>query len=77
MTTPCDKYTWNHRELGGLRTLSESSAEGGIEPRTIRSMRKNSSTGSYPYKNDLVQKTWDQHWIFDILQNMPMFGKDC
>ena len=44
VTTPRDSYTWNYRELATLLVLSESSAEGGLEPLTIGSMRKNLTT---------------------------------
>ena len=44
VTKPRDSCTWNDSELAILLTLSESLAEGGFEPLTIRSMRKNLTT---------------------------------
>ena len=44
MTTPRDSYSQSCRELGSLLTLSEISVEGGFEPLTIGSMRKNHLT---------------------------------
>ena len=41
VTTPRDFYAWNYRELVTLLTLSEGSAEVGLEPLTVGSMRKN------------------------------------
>ena len=44
VTTPPDSYSWNYRELAILPTSSESLAEGGFQPLTIRSMRNNLTT---------------------------------
>ena len=41
---PRDSYAWNYRELATLLNLSESLAEGGFEPLTIRSKRNNLTT---------------------------------
>ena len=47
VTTPRDSYAWNSRELATLLPVSESLVEGGLEPLTIRSMRKNLTTELY------------------------------
>ena len=44
MTTPRDSYAWNDIGMVTLLTLSESVAEGGFQPLTITSMRKNLNT---------------------------------
>ena len=44
VTTPRDSYVWNYRVLVILLTLSESFAEGGLEPLTIWSMREKLAT---------------------------------
>ena len=44
VTIPRDSYAWNYRELVTLLILSESLAEGGIEPLTMGSMCKNLTT---------------------------------
>ena len=41
---PGDSYAWHYRELATLLTPSDSLAEGGFEPLTIKSMRKSLTT---------------------------------
>lgn len=45
MTTPHDSYDWNSIELATLLTLTESLAEGRLEPLTV--VHKNLTTLSY------------------------------
>ena len=54
VTTPRDSYAWNCRELATLLALSESLAEVGFEPLTIRSMRKNLTTE--PHKSSCIRQ---------------------